>query len=63
MSGGWRCLSGRCAAMSASAAGSWACRSTRCACPLCHEPAAEAEVDWGEAMVVLAGVLTNSTCF
>ena len=24
--------------------------------PLCHEPAAEAEVDWGEATVVLAGV-------
>jgi transposase len=27
--------------------------------PLCHEPAAEAEVDWGEAKVVLAGVLTT----
>jgi transposase len=24
--------------------------------PLCHEPAVEAEVDWGEATVVLAGV-------
>jgi transposase len=24
--------------------------------PLCHEPAAEAEVDWGEAEVVIAGV-------
>jgi transposase len=27
--------------------------------PLCHEPAAEAEVDWGEAQVVIAGVLTK----
>jgi transposase len=31
--------------------------------PLCHEPAAEAEVDWGEAMVVLAGVLTKIYLF
>ena len=27
--------------------------------PLCHEPAGEAEIDWGEAMVVLGGVLTK----
>ena len=27
--------------------------------PLCHEPGAEAEVDWGEATVLLAGVLTK----
>ena len=31
--------------------------------PLCHEPAAEAEVDWGEAKVVLAGVLTTVYLF
>ena len=31
--------------------------------PLCHEPAAEAEVDWGEAMVVLAGMLTKVFLF
>jgi transposase len=31
--------------------------------PLCHEPAAEAEVDWGEARVVLAGVLTTVYLF
>jgi transposase len=31
--------------------------------PLCHEPAAEAEVDWGEAKVVLAGVLRTVYLF
>jgi transposase len=31
--------------------------------PLCHEPAAEAEVDWGEAQVVIAGVLTKVFLF
>ncbi len=27
--------------------------------PLCSEPAAEAEVDWGEAIAVIAGVPTK----
>ena len=31
--------------------------------PLCHEPGAEAEVDWGRASVVLAGVLTEVFLF
>jgi transposase len=31
--------------------------------PLCSEPAAEAEVDWGEASVVIAGVLTKVYLF
>jgi transposase len=31
--------------------------------PLCHEPAVEAEVDWGEAKIVLAGVLTRVYVF
>jgi transposase len=31
--------------------------------PLCHEPAEEAEVDWGEAQVVIAGVLTKVFLF
>jgi transposase len=31
--------------------------------PLCHEPGAEAEVDWGRANVVLAGVLTEVFLF
>jgi transposase len=31
--------------------------------PLCHEPAGEAEVDWGEAKVLLAGVLVKVYLF
>jgi len=31
--------------------------------PLCHEPGVEAEVDWGEATVVLAGVLRKVFLF
>lgn len=31
--------------------------------PLCHEPGAEAEVDWGRASVVIAGVLTEVFLF
>lgn len=31
--------------------------------PLCHEPAAEAEVDWGEATVVIGGVPTKVHLF
>jgi len=31
--------------------------------PLCHEPGAEAEVDWGEATVLLGGVLTRVFLF
>jgi transposase len=31
--------------------------------PLCHEPAAEAEVDWGEAKVLIAGVLVKVYLF
>ena len=31
--------------------------------PLCHEPGGEAEVDWGEAKVLLAGVLTKVYLF
>jgi transposase len=31
--------------------------------PLCHEPGAEAEVDWGEATVLLAGVVTKVFLF
>ncbi|MCA1677917.1 MAG: IS21 family transposase, partial [Actinobacteria bacterium] len=31
--------------------------------PLCHEPGAEAEVDWGEATVVIGGVATNVHLF
>jgi transposase len=31
--------------------------------PLCHEPAAEAEVDWGEATVVIAAVPTKVQLF
>jgi transposase len=31
--------------------------------PLCHEPGAEAEVDWGEATVLLAGVVTRVFLF
>ena len=31
--------------------------------PLCHEPGAEAEVDWGRASVVMAGVLTEVCLF
>ncbi|MGH3992683.1 MAG: IS21 family transposase, partial [Pseudonocardiaceae bacterium] len=31
--------------------------------PLCHEPAAEAEVDWGEATVVIGGVATKVHLF
>jgi len=31
--------------------------------PLCHEPGAEAEVDWGEATVVIAGVVTKVYLF
>jgi transposase len=31
--------------------------------PLCHEPGGEAEVDWGRASVVLAGVLTEVFLF
>jgi transposase len=31
--------------------------------PLCHEPGAEAEVDWGEASAVIAGVLTTVYLF
>jgi transposase len=31
--------------------------------PLCHEPAAEAEVDWGEATVVIGGVPTKVFLF
>jgi len=31
--------------------------------PLCHEPGVEAEVDWGRASVVLAGVLTEVLLF
>jgi transposase len=31
--------------------------------PLCHEPGAEAEVDWGEATVLLDGVLTKVFLF
>ena len=31
--------------------------------PLCHQPAAEAEVDWGEAQVLIAGVLTKVFLF
>ena len=31
--------------------------------PLCSEPAAEAEVDWGEALVVIAGVPTKVYLF
>jgi transposase len=31
--------------------------------PLCHEPGAEAEVDWGRANVVIAGVLTEVLLF
>ena len=31
--------------------------------PLCHEPGAEAEVDWGEATVLLSGVLTKVFLF
>jgi transposase len=31
--------------------------------PLCHEPGVEAEVDWGEASVVIAGVLTTVYLF
>jgi transposase len=31
--------------------------------PLCHEPAQEAEVDWGEAQVVIAGTLTKVFLF
>ena len=42
--------------MSASAASSSASWSTRCSCRCASEPGAEAEVDWGEATVVIAGV-------
>jgi transposase len=31
--------------------------------PLCHEPGAEAEVDWGRASAVIAGVLTEVFLF
>ncbi len=31
--------------------------------PLCHEPGVEAEVDWGRASVVIAGVLTEVFLF
>ena len=31
--------------------------------PLCHEPGAEAEVDWGEAIVLIAGVRTKVYLF
>ena len=31
--------------------------------PLCHEPGGEAEVDWGEASAVIAGVLTTVYLF
>lgn len=31
--------------------------------PLCHEPGAEAEVDWGEAMVLIAGALQKIHLF
>jgi transposase len=31
--------------------------------PLCHEAGVEAEVDWGEATVVLGGVLTKVYLF
>lgn len=31
--------------------------------PLCHEPGAEAEVDWGEAMVLIAGTLQKVHLF
>ncbi len=31
--------------------------------PLCHEPGAEAEVDWGRASAVIAGVLTEVFVF
>jgi len=31
--------------------------------PLCHEPGAEAEVDWGDATVLLGGVLTRVFLF
>ena len=31
--------------------------------PLCHEPGAEAEVDWGEATVVIAGIATKVFLF
>jgi len=31
--------------------------------PLCHEPAVEAEVDWGEAKVILAGILVEVGLF
>jgi transposase len=31
--------------------------------PLCHEPGAEAEVDWGEAVVLFAGVQTKVYLF
>jgi len=30
--------------------------------PLCHEPGAEAEVDWGEATVVIGGAPTKVHC-
>ena len=37
--------------------------STRCSCRCAHEPGAEAEVDWGEAMVLIAGRRRRrSTC-
>ena len=59
----WRCLSGRFAATCVSVVANLGLAVDEVFVPLCHEPGAEAEVDWGEATVLLARVLTRVFLF